>query len=126
MRERLALNIMFLVGASFRDPTRSLHFNQLAEEIRMPTVTIAPIAAKLERAGLLVLTEKEELQPGHDINRIRLTEIVGVVRSEGETGSHQLPIWADVVDSVGTRLDTAADETLGDRTLADLLDSTPA
>ena len=123
IRERLALNIMFLVGEAFRDPKRSIRFNELAEEIRMPTVTIAPIAVKLERAGLLTLTEEEELQPGRDINRIKLGEILDVVRYEGETGSHQLPVWATPVAAVGAELDAAVSDTLGEKTLAELLDS---
>ena len=123
MRERLALNIMFLVGAAFRDPDRSIVFNQLADEMRIPTVTIAPIALKLERAGLLILTESEEMQPGRDINRILLRDILDVVRNEGETGSHEQPAWVEPVDSIGQALDAAVDATLDDETLADLLDS---
>ena len=126
MRERLALNIMYLVGAAFREPGQRINFNELADKIRMPTVTIAPIAAKLERAGLLILTESEDLQPGRDINRISLAEILEVVRGVGETGSHQLPIWADAVESVGGRLDGAVSETLGEQTLAELLDAAAA
>jgi len=126
MRERLALNIMYAVAAAFRDPDRSIRFNELAEQLRIPSVTIAPIATKLEKAGLLKLTENEELQPGRDIARIRLDDVIRVVRSEGETGSHRLPAWSSAVDAVGRRLDEAIDETVGDRTLADLLDVSTA
>lgn len=126
MRERLALNIMYLVGAAFRDPHKALKINQLSELLRIPSVTIAPIAARLENAGLLILTEKEELQPGQDIAGIRLVDILAVVRSEGETGSHRLPRWASPIEDLGVQLDDAVRGSIGDRTLADLLDATPA
>ena len=114
---------MYLVGAAFRDPGTSIRFNELADQLRIPSVTIAPIAAKLEGAGLLKLTEDEELQPGRDIARIRLEEIIRVVRSKGETGSHRIPAWSDAVDAIGRQLDDAIDGTVGDQSLADLLDA---
>jgi hypothetical protein len=44
------------------------------------------------------------------------------VRIEGETGSYRPPQWADTVDSVGGMIDSAVDASLGDKTLAQLLD----
>ena len=126
MRERLALNIMYLVGTAFRDPEKAVTLNGLSEQLRIPSVTIAPIAARLENAGLLILTEKEQLQPGQDIARIRLDDIMAVVRTEGETGSHRRPNWASPIAAIGEQLDGAVSRALGDQTLADLLDSAPA
>ncbi len=126
MRERLALNIMYIVGTAFRDPNHSITFNELGDRLKIPSVTIAPVAVKLENAGLLILTESEQLQPGRDISRIRLEEILRVVRSQGETGSHHLPEWDAAIDSIGGSLDDAISTTIGDRTLAEVLDEAAA
>jgi len=126
MRERLALNVMYLVGIAFRDPDKAVTLNQISEQLRIPSVTIAPIASRLEKAGLLILTEKEQLQPGQDIAGIRLDDILTVVRSEGETGSHRKPRWASPINDIGAHIDGAVSKTLGDQTLADLLDSASA
>ncbi len=122
MRERLALNIMFLVGQAFRDSNRTIDLEGVADKLGIPPMAISPTARRLERAGLLNLTEKENLQPGRDINRIRLDEILAVVRTEGQTGSYKAPQWTGVVDALGGELDAAVDNTVNNQTLADMLD----
>ncbi|MBT8093726.1 MAG: YihY/virulence factor BrkB family protein, partial [Gammaproteobacteria bacterium] len=94
MRERLALNIMLSVGAAFRDSGRSIDLARLSEELRIPSPTIEPILGGLERSGLLMATEDEYLVPGRDMSGIRLRDVLDVVRSRGETGSHCEPQWA--------------------------------
>lgn len=122
MRERLALNIMFLVGKEFRDPAETITLSSLSTKLRIPSITLAPIAAGLESSGLLTNTEKDGLMPGRETSRITLANIVDVVRQEGETGSHRNPKWSDPIESLGKGLDTAVADTLSDKTLADLLD----
>jgi len=126
MRERLALNIMFLVGSAFRDPHRSLKLGDIADRLGIPSLAIEPTAVRLEQAGLLKLTERDELQPGQDIARIRLSDILAVVRRYGDTGSYRTPSWTGIVETLGSRLDGAIDEATGDQTLAQLLDEAEA
>ncbi len=122
MRERLALNIMFLVGRAFRDPGEKITIQDISASLKIPSITLAPIAAGLEQSGLLTLTEGEEIQPGREMTRISLGDILSVVRVEGETGSHRDPQWTAEIDSLGARLDTALAASIGDQTLAGLLD----
>ena len=122
MRERLALNIMFLVGQAFRAPDRSTDANEVSRKLRIPTIALAPISGALETAGLLLSTEKEELLPGREMSRISLREILNVVRVEGETGSHRDPNWSETVNALGAELDSAVAKTVGNRSLSDLLD----
>jgi membrane protein len=122
MRERLALNIMYLVGKEFRDPALGLNLQSLSRMLRIPSITLAPIAAGLESSGMLVSNENETLLPAREMSRISLNDIVAVVRVEGETGSHRDPRWNDTIEKLGARLDDAVADTLSDRTLADLLD----
>jgi membrane protein len=122
MRERLSLDLMFLVGQAFRAPDKSITSGEISSKLRIPSIAMAPIAGALEAAGLLLSTEKEELLPGREMSRITLQEILDVVRVIGETGSHQDPNWSQTVDALGTKLDSAVAQTVADRTLSDLLD----
>lgn len=122
MRERLALNIMLIVGSAFRDSKQSITQRALSEELRIPSITVAPIIDTLRDNGLLISTEQDELLPGREMSRITLTDIVDVVRIQGETGSYRDPKWAAAVDNLGSSIDSAVDDTLGEKSLSDLLD----
>jgi membrane protein len=122
MRERLSLNIMYLVGRAFRDPGNTISVADISAQLRIPIIAIAPILAALEAAGLLTSTEKEHLIPGQELARIRLKKVLQVVRDVGETGSHKDPTWSIPVDELGGTIDAATAEVVADRTLADLLD----
>jgi len=124
MRERLALNIMLLVGRAFREgesSTETVH--TLARALRIPSITLTPIIAGLETDGLLMSTEDEDLVPGREMSRIPLNEILAVVREHGETGSYRDPKWADEIMGLGDEVDAAIATTVGDQSLADLLDA---
>ncbi len=123
MRERLALNIMLLVGRAFRDGgTGRVTVHTLARELRIPSITLTPVIGGLETHGLLTSTENEDLVPGREMSRMRLRDILAVVRDYGETGSYRDPKWADEILGLGRQVDAAVAETIGEQTLADLLD----
>ncbi|MDH3747073.1 MAG: YihY family inner membrane protein [Gammaproteobacteria bacterium] len=122
MRERLTLNIMYLVGREFRNPRDGITVSSLSAALKIPGLGLAPFVTGLERAGLLTLTEKERLQPGREMSRITLNDILRVVRVEGETGSYRVPKWAAKIEALGTELDAAVAATVGEKTLADILD----
>ena len=122
MRERVALNIMFLVGKEFRNPELGVDLHSISRVLRIPSITLAPIALGLETKGLLTTNEKEQLLPGKEMSRIRLHDILSVVREDGETGSHEQPRWDDAINAIGNTLEAAVDKTLGDETLSALLD----
>lgn len=122
MRERLVVNVMFLIGKSFRDPGKSITPQQVSAKLHIPSIALAPIFEALESAGLLSSTEKEELQPGREMSRIAMTDILDVVRVHGETGSYRKPTWSGSVDDLGDQFDSAVAGVIGDRSLADFLD----
>lgn len=121
-RERLALNIMYLVGRSFRDPDKTITIGQISEQLRIPSIALSPIILSLEVEGLLISTDKEELLPGRETSRMSLQDILNVVRLQGETVSDRPPNWTVGIDHIGEQLETAISDVAGDRTLADLLD----
>lgn len=126
MRERLALNIMFLAGREFRDPGKGISMGSLSRSMRIPSITLEPITQGLEAHGLLTTNEKEQILPGRELSRITLNDIINVVRHDGETGSHRTPRWTPVVDEIGNQLDAAVAGCLEDTTLSELLDQAEA
>ena len=124
MRERIALNVMYLVGKEFRKPVLGVNLDSLSRALRIPSIALAPITAGLESAGILTTNEREELLPGREMARITLDEILDVVRQEGETGSHRSPRWDGPIESIGKSLDDAVADTIGGKTLSQLLDET--
>ena len=126
MRERLALNIMLIVGAAFRDSNKSVNQRALSEELRIPSITVTPIITALASKGLLTTLENDDLLPGREMSRITLNEILEVVRIDGETGSYRDPRWAGAIDSIGETIDAAVETTLGDKSLSNLLDEIEA
>ena len=122
MRERLALNVMYLVGKAFRDPQQSTSLEDICRQLKMPSISLAPVVIELENAGLLTTTEKEEFLPGQEMSRIGLNDILAVVRIHGETGSYRDPAWTPAVDALGADMDGALAEVAANKSLADLLD----
>lgn len=126
MRERLALNIMMLVGKAFRVSGNNINTRDISSILNIPTIALMPIGIALEEEGLLATTEKEDLLPGREISRIKLCDILSIVRIEGETGSYRDPSWSKEINALGDELDNAMHEVVGDKTLADLLDEIEA
>ena len=122
MRERLALNVMYLVGKAFREPDKSTNLHMVCGQLKIPSISLAPVINALESAGLLITSENEEFLPGQDMSRIRLNDILAVVRAHGETGSYRDPVWTAEVDALATELDGALAKVAAEKTLSDLLD----
>ena len=126
MRERLALNIMMLVGKAFRVSGESINTREISSILNIPTIALMPIGIALEAEGLLATTENEDLLPGREVARIKLCDILAIVRIEGETGSYRDPSWSSEINALGDELDNAMRGVVGDKTLADLLDDIEA
>lgn len=122
MRERLALNVMFHIGMAFRNDGETITAAEISERIKIPSIALAPIIGALEQAGLVTSTEKETLLPGKEMSRTKLSEILDIVRVRGETGSYREPQWSPSIGKIGKKLDSAVKRSIGDRSLADLLD----
>lgn len=122
MRERLVLNVMYLVGKAFRDPDETTSVAEISRQLKIPSIALAPVTNALENAGLLITTEKEELLPGREMSRIALTDILAVVRTQGETGSYRDPAWSVDIDILGAEIDHALSKVTREQTLSELLD----
>jgi membrane protein len=122
VRERLVLSIMIAVGRAFRSPGKNISLDDISADLKIPTIALAPTITRLERAGLLLTTETENLMPARDLSQISLHDIIDVVRSGGVTGSYRDPNWSPQVDELASHIDTAIVESLGATTLATILE----
>ena len=120
--EELSLRLMYFVGRAHAAGSRLWSVSRLAAELALPGIAVAQMATSLERAGLLVVTERGELLPARDIRNIRVQEILDIARRQGSghVVPRQLPIPA--VDRLLAGLDEARRHRCGELTLGELVD----
>jgi len=86
------------------------------------------VTGSLERAGLLTLTEDEELLPARDLESIALCDVLNSVRDEREYATWLL--WRartePVADDVANSLESAMREKIEGMSLRDLASRQPA
>lgn len=123
--EQLALQLMFLVARTHVAGGRRWTVNRLATELGLPGIAIAQMGSALERAGLIVVTESDELMPSRDIGRIGVYEILDIARrqSAGHVAPRHVPI--PPVDRLLAQLEDARRHRCADLTLRDLIDEAP-
>jgi membrane protein len=126
LRERIALNVMYLVGLAFRDGASRCTIGSISNVINIPGLTIGPIVAELEAAGLISAMQEEALVPGRDLSRITLADILAVVRGACETGSLVRPSWSAPVDDVAGSVEAAIAGMTAGTTLSDFVDRVAA
>jgi membrane protein len=123
--EQLALKLMYFVGRTHVAGGRRWSVNRLADELGLPGVAVAQMAATLERAGLLIVTDDDQLVPARDISRIGVYEILQIARSQrsGHVAPRNLPV--PPVDRVVAALDEARRKGCGELTLRELAEEAP-
>ncbi len=82
LRERLAFTVMLLVARKFIAGEPPWRQRDLAEDLEIPGNALASVIRSLERAGLVTLTEDEEVVPARDLEGIALTDVLHAVRDE--------------------------------------------
>lgn len=125
-REEIALSVMSLVARRFRDGDQRIQMQDVAAELALPSLIIGGVGERLESAGLLTRTEKDELMPGRDPGQIRLSEVLNAVRETQDIDLFPEGRWPASVRHVATRVTSAIDSTLGDQSIYDILEKTSA
>ena len=123
--EQLSLQLMYFVGRTHVEGGRRWTVNRLATELGLPGIAVAQMASALELAGLVIVTDYDELIPARDIGRIGVYEILEIARNQrsGHVAPHDVPI--PPVDRILTNLDEARRRACGELTLRDLVDEAP-
>jgi membrane protein len=123
--EQLALQIMYFVGRAHLAGGHRWTVNRLAGELGLPGIAVAQVTSALERAGLLIVTDENELAPGRDLSRIGVSDILEVARHN--RSGHLAPRNVSIppVDRILASLDEARRRACGEVTLRELVDEAP-
>jgi membrane protein len=119
-QEQVALSVMYLIGRDFS--TGNAHWTEdgLAAELDIPGTALAPVLACLERASLIVATEREDFVPSRDLGSIQLITVLEAVRTlhigRSVSVNEEAPVGA-----VLEEIHAAMRERLGQRSLRDLI-----
>jgi membrane protein len=126
LRERLAIQIMYLVSRNFYDDRTPWSLDALAEELELSRETVQGIVSILVDYGYLaevVGVDSPVYLPAHAIETMRLSDLLATIRQAGENrflSNQQLkPVQA--ADRVLLELEAACRETAGNRTIKDLV-----
>ena len=123
--EQLALRLMYFVGRSHVAGGRRWTVNRLANELGLPGIAVAQMAGAFERAGLLIVSDEDELVPARDIGGIGVCEILDIARNQrsGHVAPRNLAV--PPVDRVLAGLEEARHSRCAGLTLRDLVDEVP-
>jgi membrane protein len=121
-REEIALSLMSLIAQRFRDGSERPQMQDIADELALPSLVIGAVGQRLESAGLLTRTQKDEMLPGRDPGQIRLNEVLAAVREPQAMDVFPEGNWPTSVKHVATRISSAIEQSLGNQSLYDLLD----
>ncbi|HKY00468.1 MAG TPA: YihY/virulence factor BrkB family protein [Steroidobacteraceae bacterium] len=122
LRERLAFTVMLLIARKFVAGEPPWQLRALSEDLQIPGSALATVTRSLEHAGLLTLTEDEELIPARDLEGILLTDILQAVRDERRYDTWLL--WhartEPAADEVANSLESGMRERIAGMTLREL------
>ena len=127
LRERLALSVMLLIARKFVAGDPPWRQRLLAEHLEIPGSALAAVIDSLENAGLVKVTEEEDVLPARDLENIGLCDVLNAVRDEREYATWLL--WRartdPDADAVAVSVEAAIRERVAGKTLRELA-SAPA
>jgi membrane protein len=123
--EELALKLMYFLGRSHVAGGERWTVNRLADELGLPGIAVAQMVTALERAGLVIVTDNDELVPARDISRISIYQILDIARNQrsGHIAPRNHPIPS--VDRVLAAVEEARRSRCEDLTLRALVEEAP-
>ena len=126
MRERLALQVMFLIGYNYYHDKEPWTLERLIEYLDLPGEPVHRTIRVLVDAGYLIEIDNEDIAvylPLRDIENVRLVDVLTDVRSSHESrvlGLQQLTA-VKAVDQLMSELNVAQRTALGERTLRSMV-----
>jgi membrane protein len=123
--EQLALKMMYFVGQMHLTGGRRWTVNRIARELQLPGIAVAKMARALERAGLVMITDADELLCARDIGHITVYEILDMARNQRSGHIAPRNTAVPAIDRLTANLDEQRRDHCGDLTLRDLLEESP-
>jgi len=126
LAEQLALNVMVLIGRSYRSGEPGWTTSRIAARLEVPSALLATVIRSLECAKLIVATEDERLIPGRDMSEIDLNQIVDAARRH-HAGEPVLYVrGTPEAERLTTVIELALRERLEGKTLREVVETGPA
>ncbi len=123
--EQLGLKLMYLVARSNLGGEERWTEGKLATELGLPGIAMTRLMMAFQQAGLLTLTETDELVPSRDIGRITVCEILDAARNQRSGQITPRSIAIPSVDRLIASIEEARRARCGNMTLRDLLEESP-
>ena len=122
--EELSLKIMYLVGKAHTDGSRRWRIQGLSTKLGLPGIAVAQIVRALEGAGIVSVSDSDELLPARDIGHIALRDVLRVARTQ--SSGHLLPraLSMPAVDRLTKNLRESWQLSCGERSVRDLVEET--
>ena len=123
LRERLALDVMYLIGERFIAGGARWTIGGLAERLDVPGTTLDALVSTLQAHGLVLDVEDDTVAPARDLAAIPLDAILDAVRHETPDPRRPTPRAVPGADRAARQADEALRASLRGRSLRDLLES---
>lgn len=124
-RERLAFLVMHCIGSNHYQNKPPWTIEALVQHLKLPPDPVNESIAVLQKNGLILETgdDPPAYVPARDIDTIRLSELLKVVRMSEKDAVvvEKTVLSVPDVDGVLNMLETSAQNVLGDRTLKDMV-----
>ncbi len=126
MRERLALQVMFLVGYNYVHGKEAWTLDRFVEYLDLPGEALLRILRTLVDAGYLIEVDNNSAplyMPMHDVENIRIIDVLNDVRCSRETRVLSLQQLTPVraIEQLMMELNTAQQSVLGEQTLRSMV-----
>jgi membrane protein len=125
-REQIAIGIMTMTSAAFRDGSPQPTIAELADSVHLPGLMLIPIINRLIAADLITRTSKNQLIPYRDPGEILLKDVLAAVRNTQTTDVWSTGNWPRIVSNLSARIDNALEQELGDTSIYALIDADKA
>ena len=127
LRERLALSVMLLIARRFVAGDPPWRQRLLAEHLEIPGSALSTVINSLESAGLVTVTEEEDVLPARDLASTSVCDILNAVRDERQYETWLL--WRartdPDADAVAVTVESAIRERVSGKTLRELASTKP-
>lgn len=120
-KERLALNVMFLVARAQAGGAPPWRIDSMSRELGVPGIAIADIVQSLQRARLLLDRTDEQLAPAGEAAAVRLMDILDALRLQRYAHPHLQVRSLAPVQALQEELQQAWRQQCGGRTLGELV-----
>jgi len=126
MREKLTLNIVYLIADSYLNGKKLWHVDALAKRLAVTSNIIDELLDVLEQHKYIVRkdTVNGELFPYRPLEKILISDLIFCVRGEIKNNEKRLVSFDKAIDEVFDTTNQVLRDTLSEKTIKDLLVST--